>query len=62
MISPAFVHGWTPPVVGVDVPGPDGGIPPCAAGAPPPSEITLPVSEVTRAVMLPSPSSGWCTK
>src|SRR6185312_15513813 len=51
---PALDHGCTPGVIP-------------AVGEPPPASVApwveySPVSDVTRAVMLPLPSSGWRTK
>ena len=54
MMIPAFDHGCTPGVIP-------------AVGEAPPAAVApwveyRPVSDVTRTVMLPSPTSGWRTK
>ena len=58
MMIPALDQGCRP-WLGRAGPGP--GEPPGPAAAPPPPPYR-PVNEVTRAVMLPLPASGWCTK
>ncbi len=55
MISPALAHGTRPGRVSIGAFGPLG----TSAGL---TGGSMPVSEVTRTVMLPFPASGWRTK